>query len=96
MDCGAEGELVAAVEEGEVEGDAWGKGCFADAEEETDYQHLSEGGCEGLEGGEETPGEDADGDVDVGGDDVVAGLDVSEWPVICEERSANSRHELTA
>jgi len=47
---------------------------------------LGEGGCEGLEGGEEAPGEDADGDVDVGGDDVVAGgvlasrnLDVTIW-----------------
>ena len=73
MDGGTKGEFVAAVEEGEVEGDAGGEGCFSDAEEEADDEELGEGGCEGLEGGEEAPGEDAEGDVDVGGDDVVAG-----------------------
>ena len=72
MHAGAQGEFLAAVEEGEIEGNTGAEGCFAEPEEEAEDEHGCEGGGKGLQRGQETPGEDAEGDVDMGRQIVVA------------------------
>lgn len=67
----AVGELAAAVEEGEVEGDAGAECCFCYSQETAEDDQLREGCGDALEGGDQSPGEDAQADVDVWGDDAV-------------------------